>query len=220
MKYKCLVLDHDDTVVDSTATIHYPSFIEYLKDYRPELVDNYTFESFIVKNFDPGIVSLLADEVGLNEEEMKHEEQYWLDFVETRFPHAYPGMKEIISDFKAKGGIVAIASHSMTKYIVRDYEHNDLPKADIIYGWDIPKERRKPDPWCVFDLCERFGFKPEEILVVDDLKPGYDMARGGGAHFAAVGWAYNVPSIEKFMRENCDYYLTSVAELKKILDEN
>ena len=78
MKYKCLVLDHDDTVVDSSATIHYPSFIEYLKDYRPELVDNYTFESFIVKNFDPGIVSLLADEVGLNEEEMKHEEQYWL----------------------------------------------------------------------------------------------------------------------------------------------
>ena len=27
MKYKCLVLDHDDTVVNSTATIHFPSFI-------------------------------------------------------------------------------------------------------------------------------------------------------------------------------------------------
>ena len=64
MKYKCLVLDHDDTVVSSSATIHYPSFIAYLEDYRPELVKNYTFESFIIKNFDPGIVSLLADEVG------------------------------------------------------------------------------------------------------------------------------------------------------------
>ena len=55
-KYKCLVLDHDDTVVNSTASIHYPSFIEYLEDFRPHLVGNYTLESFIVKNFDPGIL--------------------------------------------------------------------------------------------------------------------------------------------------------------------
>ena len=220
MKYKCLVLDHDDTVVDSSATIHYPSFIEYLKDYRPEFVKNYTFESFIIKNFDPGIVSLLADEVGLNEEEMKHEESYWLDFVQTRFPHAYPGMKEIIADFKAKGGIVAVASHSMTKYIERDYCHNELPEPDVIYGWDIPKEQRKPNPWCILDLCERYNLRPEEILVVDDLKPGYDMARGARAHFAAAGWAYDVPEIESFMRKNCDYYLESVDELRNILFDN
>ena len=60
MKYKCLVLDHDDTVVNSSYTIHYPSFIEYLKDYRPHLVSNYTFESFLAKNFTPGILELLT----------------------------------------------------------------------------------------------------------------------------------------------------------------
>ena len=32
MRYKCLVLDHDDTVVNSTATIHFPSFVDYLKE--------------------------------------------------------------------------------------------------------------------------------------------------------------------------------------------
>ncbi len=217
MKYKCLVLDHDDTVVDSTATIHYPSFIEYLKDYRPELKDNYTFEEFIVKNFDPGIVALLRDEVGLNDEDMQHEEDYWLDFVETRVPTAYEGMREIISEFQRRGGIVAVASHSMTRYIERDYRENSLPMPDVIYGWDIPKENRKPSPWCINDLCAAYGLSPEEILVVDDLKPGYDMARGAGARFAAAGWAYDVPSIEEFMRHNCDYYLKSVAELRKIL---
>jgi len=220
MKYKCIVLDHDDTVVASTETIHYPSFIAYLEDYRPELVKNYTFESFIVKNFHPGILSLLADEVGLNEKELKEEEKYWLDFVETRFPRAYEGMAEIISDFKSRGGIVAVASHSMTKYIVRDYEHNELSMPDVIYGWDIPKENRKPSPWCILDLCERYNLKPEEILVVDDLKPGYDMARGGGAHFAAAGWAYDVPEIAEFMKKNCDYYLSSVEELKTLLEKN
>ena len=142
MKYKCLILDHDDTVVNSSASIHCPSFIEYLKVYRPGMENEYTFESFIEKNFIPGILSLLCDEVGLNDEEMKHEEEYWLDFVETRFPKAYEGMAQIIADFKARGGVVAVVSHSMTKYIVRDYEHNALPTPDVIYGWDIPKENR------------------------------------------------------------------------------
>ena len=51
MKYKCLVLDHDDTVVDSTAEIHFPAFVEYLKIARPGLADKYTLTSYLEKNF-------------------------------------------------------------------------------------------------------------------------------------------------------------------------
>ena len=218
MKYKCLVLDHDDTVVNSTATIHYPCFIEYLRDHYPALVNNYTLDSFFEKNFDPGVISLFRDEIGMTEEQMEKEEEYWADFVEKHVPSAYDGMSEIISDFHAKGGIVAVVSHSLTRYIERDYAANNLPTPDIIYGWDIPKEKRKPSPWCINDLIERFGLLPEEILVVDDLKPGYDMARGAGAHFAAAGWAHDVSLIERFMRKNCDYYFKTVNELKKMLE--
>jgi hypothetical protein len=31
MRYPCLVLDHDDTLVRSTPEIHYPSFVEALR---------------------------------------------------------------------------------------------------------------------------------------------------------------------------------------------
>ena len=31
MRFRCLVMDHDDTTVNSTATIHFPSFLAYLK---------------------------------------------------------------------------------------------------------------------------------------------------------------------------------------------
>ena len=34
MRYQCLVLDHDDTVVDSTASVHYPAFMETLRRLR------------------------------------------------------------------------------------------------------------------------------------------------------------------------------------------
>ena len=35
LKYKCLVLDHDDTVMDSTRLIHHPAFLVFLKEVRP-----------------------------------------------------------------------------------------------------------------------------------------------------------------------------------------
>ena len=218
MKYKCLVLDHDDTVVNSSASIHFPSFVEYLKIYRPHLANKYTFEEYILKNFHPGIVSLLVDEVGLSEKELAEEEKFWSDFVKGHIPRAYDGISELIASFKERGGIVAVDSHSLTEYIKRDYRENGLSTPDVIYGWDIPKNMRKPSPGTIFDIMERFSLTKDEILVVDDLKPGYDMARGAGVDFAAAGWAYNVPEIEEFMRANCDYYLKSVGELSALLE--
>ena len=35
LKYKCLVLDHDDTVVQSEASVNYPCFCRFLELYRP-----------------------------------------------------------------------------------------------------------------------------------------------------------------------------------------
>lgn len=217
MKYKCLVLDHDDTVVDSTATIHYPSFVAYLEEYMPDRVADYDLDTYFRKNFHPGVIELFRDELGMNDEQMAHEEEYWVNFVETRIPSAYTGMKEIIAEFRARGGIVAVVSHSFKRYIERDYSHNGLPTPDVIYGWDIPKENRKPSPWCILDLAKNYGITPDEILVVDDLKPGYDMAKSAGAHFAAAGWANDIPEIEAFMRENCEFYLKTVPELSKLL---
>ena len=217
MRYKCLVLDHDDTVVASTATIHYPCFIEYLEKYYPHLAKNYTLESYFVKNFHPGVVELFTDEIGMNEEELRHEEAYWREYVKGHIPKAYEGIRELIDEFKKRGGIVAVDSHSYTEYIVRDYEHNGLPTPDVIYGWDIPKEMRKPAPDTVLEIMERYSLSPSEVLVVDDLKPGYDMARGAGVSFAAAGWAYDVPEIKDFMKKNCDFYLESVDALKELL---
>lgn len=216
-KYKCLVLDHDDTVVDSSASIHYPSFVEYLKIARPHLADKYTLEEYFEKNFHPGILELFTEEIGLNDQELAEEEQFWREYVKNHIPHVYPGMAEIIAEFKAQGGLIAVDSHSVTENIVRDYKANGLVDPDIIYGWDIPKEMRKPMPGTIFDLMKKFNLKPEEILVVDDLKPGYDMARAACVDIAGAGWAHNVKGIRDFMQENCNYYCKTVEDLRKIL---
>lgn len=218
MKVKCLVLDHDDTVVSSSATIHYPCFEAYLRDRKPELVGRWSFESFMSANFSPGVLEFFEGEVGLSPEEMKEEEVYWTDFVARFIPDAYEGMRELLADFRAQGGILAVTSHSFSHYIRRDYEHNALPMPDVIYGWEIEREKRKPRPFALYDLMERYGLSPDEMLVVDDLKPGLDMAHAAGVPFAAVGWAYRVPALETYMKENAEYYLDSVDALRTLLD--
>lgn len=216
-KYKCLVLDHDDTVVNSTSTIHYPCFVEFLKLRKPALADRYTLSDYFRKNFDPGVTEFFRDEVGLSPEEFREEEAFWGEYVKRHIPSAFPGMKEVIREFRAGGGKIAVDSHSYSYYIERDYRENGLPMPDIVYGWDLPPEERKPSPYTLFDLMRRFSLSPEEILVIDDLKPGYDMARAAGVDFAAAGWAYDVPEIEDFMRQNCDYYFKTVAECRRAL---
>ena len=217
MKYKCLVLDHDDTVVSSTGEIHFPCFMEYLEKTRPHVLKNWDLETYFVKNFSPGITSILRDELGMDEKEMREEVDYWANYVENHIPTAYEKISEIISEFRARGGLIVVNSHSLLKYIERDWKYNNLPTPDYIYSWDLPEEERKPSPHTMFDLMRRTGLSPKDILVVDDLKPGYDMARGAGVDFAAAGWGYDVPQIERFMRANCDYYLKTVDELRNIL---
>ena len=37
LRYRCLVLDHDDTTVDSTRSVTYPQFREAMAHFRPEI---------------------------------------------------------------------------------------------------------------------------------------------------------------------------------------
>lgn len=219
MRYKCLVLDHDDTLVNSTATIHFPCFCEFLKEVRPN-AKAYTLEDYFRKNFDPGILPFFTEEVGLSPQELDYEFRFWQNYVKPRVPQAFSGMREILERHKRQDGILAVVSHSMKDAIVRDYRENGLPQPDVIYGWDLPPEQRKPAPWALEQIMAQFSLPASELLMVDDLKPGYDMARAAGVDFAAAGWAYDVPEIEAFMRKNCDFYFKTVQEFRTFLEED
>lgn len=215
MKYKCLVFDHDDTVVNSTATIHHPSFQAFLDLYRPGMVCSY--EDYLLKNFEPGFLQMCRDEYSMTEEELADELLFWKSYVAEHIPDAYSGMKEIMEKQRAEGGLICVVSHSFEHNIRRDYEHNDLPAPDMVFGWDYPEDQRKPNPYPLERIMETYDLKPDELLMIDDLKPGYDMAQSCGADFAAAGWSYDVEQIENFMRQNCQYYFKSVEKLAEFL---
>ena len=211
MKYKCLVWDHDDTTVNSTATIHHPAFLEFLKVYYPDRTCS--LEEYFLKNFSPGFIEMCREEYGMTDEQLDLEVQFWLDYVKNHIPVAYPGIREIMVRQKAEGGKVCVISHSMKYNLLRDFKANGLPEPDLVYGWEEPPEHRKPNAWPMEQLLEKFSLQPSEVLMIDDLKPGYDMAREVGVDFAAVGWSNDIPEIESFMRSNCRYYFKTVEEL-------
>ncbi len=217
MRYQCLIFDHDDTVVNSTATIHWPCFVEYLGLRRPGM--SCSLEKYFLRNFDPGFLVMCREDYGMSEEELQDETRYWQGYVKNHIPTAYPGIREIMERQKAAGGLVCVISHSFDYNIRRDYEANGLPAPDAVYGWEVPPERRKPMPWSLQEIMRDFDLQPEDVLMIDDLKPGYDMARACGVDFAAVGWSNDIPEIERFMRANCRYYFKTVQELDAFLKE-
>lgn len=64
-----------------------------------------------------------------------------------------------------------------------------------------------------------YQLKPEEMLMVDDLKPGLDMARSCMVDFAGAGWSHSIPEIADYMRTHGDYYFESVALFREFILE-
>ena len=215
MRYKCLVFDHDDTVVNSTATIHHPSFLSYLEQYRPGM--SCSLEKYFLRNFEPGFIPMCREDYDMTDADLDIEVRFWQEYVEEHIPAAYGGIREIMLRQKAEGGLICVASHSLEKNIRRYYAANDLPQPDLVFGWDLPMEQRKPNPFALEEIMRIYGLKPEELLMIDDLKPGYDMAVRCGVDFAAAGWANDIEEIECFMRQNSRYYFKTVEELDKFL---
>lgn len=215
MRYRCLIFDHDDTTVNSTATIHHPCFVHFLEEYYPGR--SCSLEEYFLKNFDPGFIPMCREEYGMDDRMIEIEGQYWRDYVRSRVPDAYPGIREIMERQKAEGGMTAVISHSFRDNILRDYHANSLPTPDLIFGWEMPPEKRKPNAWPLQEVLRQLDLRPEEALMIDDLKPGYDMAQACGVPFAAAGWSNNIQMIETFMRSNCNLYFKHVSDLADYL---
>ncbi len=216
MKYRCLILDHDDTAVKSTPDIHYPSFLEALKTLRPE-EEPLSLEEFVSYCFSPGFSSLCKDILKFSKAEQEYQYTIWKSYTKEKCPDFYLGFPELIKEYKKLGGIVCVVSHSEREQIIRDYNlHCDLT-PDLIFGWELEEHQRKPNPFPIIEIMKRFNLDNNEMLVLDDLKPGLDMARSCNVAFAAAGWSHVISEIENYMRDKSDYYFSTVELFKEFI---
>lgn len=216
MKYRCLILDHDDTVVKSTPDIHYPSFIDALKTLRPNM-SPLTLEEFVSYCFKPGFSELCKDILKFNKAEQEYQYKIWKAYTKEQLPDFYPGFPELIKEYKKLDGLICVVSHSESEQIIRDYNLQCGSSPDLIFGWELEEHQRKPNPYPIIEIMRRFNLNNNEMLVVDDLKPGLDMARSCNVKFAAAGWSHIIPEIKDYMRCNSDYYFPTVETFKEFI---
>jgi phosphoglycolate phosphatase/pyrophosphatase PpaX len=217
MRFRALILDHDDTAVNSTALIHHPAHLKTMALLRPGQppVD---LDTFFLKNFHPGIMPFFQDELGMDAEELETELTIWRDMMAGATPAFFPGFLEALDAYRDQGGRIAVVSHSEVDVIRRHYQEAGAHRVpDLIYGWDPDPARRKPSPYPVQQILQTLDLAPDQVLVVDDLKPGVLMALAAGVPVAAAGWAHAIPAIRTYMEANCVEYFEQVAEFARFI---
>ena len=216
LKYPCLVLDHDDTVVQSEATVNYPYFCYILDQFRPG--QRISLEEYIHGCCHLGFVEMCRTNYHFSDEELQQEYLGWKEYMKSHIPAPYSGISQIIHRHKAEGGILCVVSHSGEENIKRDYMAHFGVLPDDIYGWDYPEHQRKPSPYPLLSIMKKYNLTSEKLLVVDDLKPAYDMAKAVNVPIGFAMWSkLDQPDICKQMSALCDYTFKSTAELENLL---
>ena len=185
LKYPCLVLDHDDTVVQSEATVNYPFFCYILNQFRPGT--KITLHEYTEGCFRLGFADMCRKWYNFTEQEIVDEYHGWQKYIVDHIPAPFPGIGDIIRRQKEAGGKICVVSHSCIQNITRDYETHFGILPDDIYGWDLPEKLRKPSPWPLEQIMAKYGYTQSQLLVVDDMKPAWEMARSAGVPIAFAG---------------------------------
>ena len=215
-KYRCLVLDHDDTVVQSEATINYPYFCYILDQFRPG--QKITWGEYIRGCCDLGFAEMCRRNYQFTEQELVDEYYGWKEFIRSHIPAPYAGIKEIILRQKAEGGILCVVSHSNEEIIRRDYQTHFGIQPDDIYGWDYPEHQRKPNPYPLEQIMDKYSLSPDDLIVVDDMRPAWEMASKVGVKTALATWSkQDVPDIAAELTNLYDFSFSSPKDLENFL---
>ncbi len=216
LKYKCLVLDHDDTVVQSETTVNYPCFCRFLEQYRPGMT--ISLADYISDCSKMTFIEMCKTRFSLTEEELHEEYLFWKAYLKDHSPDTFPGIRELLHAYREAGGMICVSSMSSEDNIRRDYLTHFGLEADLVFGWELPEEQRKPNPYALEEIKGRYGFSADEILVVDDMKFAVEMARSAGTPIAFAGWGRKAfPNICQEMEKLCDFSFYSTEEFKNFL---
>ena len=216
MRFKCLVLDHDDTVVQTEKTMGYPYFRDHIHRIRPR--KTLTYEEYVADCNNMIFADMCRQKWNFTDEELLEEYTGWKAYSRVNIPALCEGMDTVIQKHKAQGGILCVSSLSTKEIIERDFMHYIGFLPDAIYDNDLPSHLRKPNTYALDRIMEEFQLSPSDILMVDDMKPGWQMAHNAGVASGFAGWSkWDFPELTREMQNLCDYSFSSPKDLEEFL---
>ena len=216
LRYKCMVLAHADTVVQTEKAIGYPYFKEYIERVRPG--HSLTYPEYVADCNNMIFADMCRRKWQFTDEELLEEYMGWKAYSLQHMPPIFPGIDRIIHRQKEEGGLVCVASMSGTENILRDYNAHFGMVPDAIFSWDLPEHQRKPSPYALHQIMQTYNLTRDELLMIDDMRPGVDMARAAGVKVAFAAWGrLDHPEIMAPMEQICEYTFRNTQELEKFL---
>ncbi len=122
-----------------------------------------------------------------------------------------PGAKETLEELRRRKILIGILTRNKKENAVAVGDKHGLKFDAVVGREDGPV---KPDAFGVLHLCERFGIKPQESLVVGDFLFDLLCARSAGAIPVLLK---NHHKADEFAK-HADFVIENITDLRQIID--
>ena len=141
---------------------------------------------------------------------------YYIDHIDQKSV-PYEGIIELVDELQAKGAKLAVASNKFqagTDKLIRKF----FPNIDFV---EICGNREgvplKPDTALVDFILEKAGVERNRVAMVGDSGVDIQTARNAGITSVGVSWGFR--SVEELKENRADHIVSSVEELRRVLEE-
>ncbi|MBE6621199.1 MAG: HAD family hydrolase [Ruminococcaceae bacterium] len=211
--YSHLLFDLDGTLTDPGEGI--TNSVAYaLKKRGIAVIDRSELYRFI----GPPLTKSFMQYYGLSEEDAT---QAVADYREYFVPHGmfenkvYDGIADLLSDLKAGGKRLIVATSKPEKFAIQILEHFGLLSYfDRVYGATMDLSRSKKGDIIAYALAAE-DISCDRALMIGDRHHDIDGAHENG--LAAVGVLYGYGDREEHEAAGAEYIVSSVEELKELL---
>lgn len=185
---KAVLFDFDGTLADSSEGIFYTS-----TTVMKELGFAGPWEMQALRRFiGPPLPDSFRAAFALDESKIDRAVDRYREIYKEVGPngcHLYDGIEELVCYLKGKGIKVAVATNKNQPVVEACMEALPVARAfDLISGTIKGVQENKA---AVIKNCiDRFGLKPEEILMVGDTNNDREGAESNGVHFCAAIWGF------------------------------
>jgi len=210
---KHICFDLDGTLVDSKDTI--------LKSTKAALdqlnisydINEETFTYMIGKHFVDIFRESNIENVDFDEF-ISIYKSYYFKFIDSSF--LYPGVEDILKVLNEKQIKVSLLTTKVQEQADKIIDHFSLRSSfDYVMG-RRDELAHKPSPESLIFICKELRVDPSETLMVGDTE--LDIQCGINAGSKTCGTLFGYRTKEQLKKENPDYLISELEELKQFLD--
>ena len=204
MKYKALIFDIDNTLVNTLDMNMIPLQKIILEEKGEEwtLEEVYHFASY------PGMKVMEELEVKNPEEVYAR----WVKYVNEYKASPYDGMDNVLKTLHEKLRFSVVSSKNKKQYDI-DVVSLGLDDYMEVVVLEDDTSKHKPDPEPLLLCMERLGLNKEDVIYIGDAYSNLLASRNAGIDFAFAKWG----SVESKDMNDSDYILEKVEDLLRLL---